>query len=85
MGILRVREAFSILSDPTGYVYTPGQLLDTEKHAAVIKKAPRGSLEPIEEFVSARAGVEQATAEPGEKRSLARPAKKAAPKSGGES
>lgn len=69
MAILRVREAFSFLSDPTGYVYTPGKLLDSVRDADVIKRAPRGYLEPIEDFMSpTHRSVEQATAEPGTKR-----------------
>jgi len=66
MGILRVKEAFSVLSDPSGHVYTPGELVDSD-HPHV-KVAGLGKFETVEAHVSARAGVEQATAEPGEKR-----------------
>jgi hypothetical protein len=73
--ILRVTKAFSVLSDPNGHVYTPGELVDSN-HPHV-KVAGLDHFETVEAHVSARsASVEQATAEPGEKRSLA---KKAAP------
>lgn len=81
MGILRVREAFSFLGDPSGYVYTPGQLVDTDARLwdgrLVVKVAGPGKFETVEAHVSARSGVEQATAEPGEKRTRSRAAKKA--------
>ena len=72
--ILRVTKAFSVLSDPNGHVYTPGELVDSS-HPHV--KGREGCFETVEAHVSARSGVEQATAEPGEKRSLAK--KTAAP------
>lgn len=78
--ILRVTKAFSVLSDPDGHVYTPGELVDAS-HPHV--KGREGNFETVEAHVSARAtrgGVESATAEPGEKRSLTSPAKKSAAK-----
>jgi hypothetical protein len=72
--ILRVTKAFSVLSDPTGHVYTPGELVDA-KHPHV--KGREDHFETVEAHVSARSvgGVEQTTAAPGEKRSVARPKK----------
>lgn len=64
--ILRVTKAFSVLSDPSGHVYTPGELVDSN-HPHV--KGREGHFETVEAHVSARSGVEQATAVPGEKRS----------------
>lgn len=75
--ILRVTKAFSVLSDPNCHVYTPGELVDSN-HPHV--KGREGHFETVEAHVSARtAGVEQATAAPGEKRSIA---KKTASKAG---
>jgi hypothetical protein len=77
--ILRVTQAFSVLSDPDGHVYTPGELVDAD-HPHV--KGREDHFETVEAHVTARAarrgGVEQATAAPGEKRSVSKPAKKAA-------
>lgn len=78
--ILRVTKAFSVLSDPDGHVYTPGELVDAD-HPHV--KGREDCFETVEAHVSARvarSGVEQATAAPGEKRSVST-AKKSAPKS----
>jgi len=75
MAILRVIEAFSVLSDPTGHVYTPGELVDSE-HPHVKVGGP-GKFETVEAHVQRRTGVEQATAEPGEKRSRSKPRKAA--------
>jgi hypothetical protein len=78
--ILRVTKAFSVLSDPDGHVYTPGELVDGD-HPHV--KGREDCFETVEAHVSARAargGVEQATAAPGEKRSVST-AKKSASKS----
>lgn len=75
--ILRVTKAFSVLSDPNGHVYTPGELVDAS-HPHV--KGRESHFETVEAHVSARtSGVEQATAAPGERRSVT---KKAAPKKG---
>ena len=75
--ILRVTKAFSVLSDPDGHVYTPGELVDGD-HPHV--KGREDCFETVEAHVQARsASVEQATAAPGEKRSVT--TKKAAPKS----
>lgn len=71
--ILRVTKAFSVLSDPNGHVYTPGELVDAN-HPHV--KGREDHFETVEAHVSARAGrggVEQATAAPGEKRSVSKP------------
>lgn len=77
--ILRVTKAFSVLSDPDGHVYTPGELVDAD-HAHV--KGREDCFETVEAHVQARsANVEQATAAPGEKRSVSPVAKKSAPKS----
>lgn len=72
--ILRVTKAFSVLSDPNGHVYTPGELVDAD-HPHV--KGRENHFETVEAHVSARSGVEQATAEPGSKRARSRAAKKA--------
>lgn len=77
--ILRVTKAFSVLSDPNGHVYTPGELVDAD-HPHV--KGRESHFETVEAHVSARsAGVESATSAPGEKRSVSRPAKPATKKS----
>jgi hypothetical protein len=66
--ILRVTKAFSVLSDPNGHVYTPGELVASD-HPHV--KGREDHFETVEAHVSARsAGVEQATAAPGERRSV---------------
>jgi hypothetical protein len=68
--ILRVTKAFSVLSDPDGHVYTPGELVDAA-HPHV--KGREDCFETVEAHVSARsANVEQATAAPGEKRSVSK-------------
>lgn len=72
--ILRVTKAFSVLSDPNGHVYTPGELVDSD-HPHV--KGREGHFETVEAHVSARSvGVEQATSAPGEKRSVTKRAAK---------
>jgi len=73
MAILRVIQAFSVLSDPTGHVYTPGELVDSE-HPHV-KVAGLGKFETVEAHVQRRSGVEQATAEPGRRRTRSKPSK----------
>jgi len=75
MAILRVIQAFSVLSDPTGHVYTPGELVDSD-HPHVKVGGP-GKFETVEAHVQRRSGVEQATAEPGERRSRSKPRKTA--------
>lgn len=72
--ILRVTKAFSVLSDPDGHVYTPGELVDS-KHPHV--KGREGHFETVEAHVSARFGVESAEDVPGQKRTRTRAAKKA--------
>jgi hypothetical protein len=78
--ILRVTKAFSVLSDPTGYVYTPGTLVDAN-HPHV--KGREAHFESVESNVAAssarRGGVEQATSAPGEKRSVSTAKKSTAP------
>jgi len=77
--ILRVTKAFSVLSDPNGHVYTPGELVDAS-HPHV--KGREDCFETVEAHVQARsAGVEQATAAPGEKRSVTKAAAKKAAQS----
>lgn len=74
--ILRVTKAFSVLSDPNGHVYTPGELVDSD-HPHV--KGREDHFETVEAHVSSRtAGVESATAAPGEKRSVTKRAAKKA-------
>ncbi len=76
--ILRVTKAFSVLSDPTGHTYTPGELVDAS-HPHV--KGRETNFETVEAHVSARSGrVEQATAAPGERRTRSRARKAAAKK-----
>ncbi len=75
--ILRVTQAFSVLSDPNGHVYTPGELVDAN-HPHV--KGREHMFETVEAHVSARAeGVEQATAAPGQKRTRTRAKKDETP------
>jgi len=71
--ILRVTQAFSVLSDPSGHVYTPGELVDAN-HPHV--KGREDHFETVEAHIIARSNVEQATAEPGARRTRTR-AKKA--------
>lgn len=73
MAILRVREAFTVLS--TGDHYEAGRLVDDSDPNI---KGRERHFEPVEAAASRRSSVEQATAEPGERRSL--PPQKAAPR-----
>lgn len=73
--ILRVTKAFSVLSDPNGHVYTPGELVDS-KHPHV--KGREDHFETVEAHVTARSGVESASADPGSKRTRSLPLKKSA-------
>lgn len=77
--ILRVTKAFSVLSDPNGHVYTPGELVDGD-HPHV--RGREGHFETVEAHVSARSGtaVESATSAPGERRERTRPSRKATKK-----
>jgi len=71
MAILRVTKAFGVLS--TGDVYAEGRLVDSsDPHV----KGREDHFETVEAHVIARAAVEQATAEPGARRTRTR-AKKA--------
>ena len=75
MGILRVRESFSAFNDPTGRIsYAAGELVDSGSWVA--KRHPH-LFEAVEAHVSARDGVEEATAAPGGRRTRTRAAKKA--------
>lgn len=71
MPILRVKEAFSVLSDPNGRVYTPGVLVNADDP---IVKGREVYFEPVEVAASRHAPVEQATAAPGERRSVTKKA-----------
>lgn len=75
MAVLRCTEAFAY-SGPQGVplVFTPGMLVD-DKDPAV--KGHEHWFEPVEVTAARAAGVEQATAGPGEKRTVTR-ARKAA-------
>lgn len=80
MSVLRVNQAFSVLSDPSGRVYVPGDLvLDSDP----IAKSHASYFEPVETVASRNAPVEQATAAPGERRSVTKKSatKKSAQKS----
>jgi len=71
MAILRVTKAFGVLS--TGDVYAEGRLVDSsDPHV----KGREDHFETVEAHIVARGGVEQATAEPGARRTRTR-AKKA--------
>lgn len=83
MPILRVKEAFSSLSDPSGRVYVPGQLVDADDP---IVKGREHHFEPVDVAAAAQAKsavslstgepVEAATAAPGERRSRTLPRKR---------
>jgi hypothetical protein len=89
MAIKRCVAAFAASVDGTPRMYTVGQLVDASDP---VIKGREGLFEDVETHMADKAArqaprVEQATAEPGEKRSVARPvAKKTAskpePKSG---
>lgn len=72
MAILRVREAFSVLGDPNGRVYTPGELVSADDPHV---KGREHMFETVEDHVATRAAssptgaVETATAAPGQRRS----------------
>lgn len=70
MAILRVKEPFSVDVDGSPRVFTAGQLVDSTNPAV---KGREHLFETIDEWMGQQpgaGGVEQATAAPGEKRSL---------------
>jgi len=74
MPILRVKESFSVLNDPTCRVYAAGDLVDSNDP---VVRGREAHFETVEAVAAKRAGiVEQATAAPGERRSLT-PSKRA--------
>lgn len=78
MATLRVKESFSLMSDPSGRVYCAGDLVDSSDP---VTKKREHLFEPAFDEADRRAksgSVETATAAPGEKRSVSpAPAKKA--------
>lgn len=78
MGVKRCKAAFVMYIDGRPRVFNPGALLD-ESDPVVVEHP--GSFEDVETYVSDRAAptVEQATADPSEKRSMRRPARKGTP------
>ena len=75
MAYLRCIAAFVDFRDGAVELYNPGRLVDG---ANPVVKGRESYFEPVEVAAARHAGVEQATAAPGEKRSVGRPAKKAA-------
>jgi len=62
-----VNQAFAILSDPSGRVYAPGDLvLSTDP----VVKGHEAYFEPVEAAAARRSPLEQATAPPGQRRSI---------------
>lgn len=82
MGVKRCKAAFVMYEGGRPRVFNPGALLDESD--PVVKEHP-GSFEDVETYVSDRAKppVEQATADPGEKRSVRRPARRETGKAAG--
>lgn len=77
MAIVRVRESFSAFGDPTGRIsYAAGELVDSGSWVA--KRHPH-LFEAVEAHVSARDGVEEATAAPNKRRSVTRARKTTPP------
>ncbi|MEU4133652.1 hypothetical protein [Streptomyces wuyuanensis] len=86
MAIKRCKASFAVMVNGAPRVVTAGQLVDDSDP---VVKGREANFEDVDTYVSERkARVEQATADPGEKRSVGRPAakktaapvKKAAPK-----
>lgn len=77
MAIKRCKASFAVIVNGAPRVVTAGQLVDDSDP---VVKGREASFEDVETYVSERkARVEQATADPGERRSVGRPpAKKAA-------
>lgn len=74
MGIKRCKAAFVVMDKGRPRMFNPGALVDD---ADPIVSAHPGNFEDVETYVSDRtaAPVEQATAEPGEKRARRQPAR----------
>ena len=72
MGVKRCKESFAIFVDGAPRMLAAGSLVDDGDQ--IVTDYP-ANFEDVESFVSSRsaAPVEQATAEPGEKRSLRKP------------
>ncbi|MER7953844.1 hypothetical protein [Streptomyces sp. NPDC096030] len=76
MAIKRCKASFAVVVNGAPRVVTAGQLVD---ESDPVVKGREGCFEDVETYVSERkARVERATAEPGEKRSVGRPAAKKA-------
>ena len=83
MGTLRCKEAFAVTdSDGAALVFAPGDLVDSKNKWV---KGRENHFEKVEAAAERKSRVEQATAAPGEQRSVTKPAKKtAAPKNADE-
>lgn len=76
MGTLRCKEAFAVTdSDGAALVFAPGDLVDSKNKWV---KGRENHFEKVEAAAERQSRVEQATAAPGEQRSVTRPAKKTA-------
>lgn len=76
MAIKRCKASFAVVVNGAPRVVTAGQLIDDSDP---VVKGREASFEDVETYVSERKSrVEQATADPGEKRSVGRPAAKKA-------
>lgn len=74
MSIKRCKASFAVIVNGAPRVVTAGQLVSDDDP---VVKGREANFEDVETYVSERkARVEQATADPGEKRSVARPAVK---------
>ncbi|MEU0393815.1 hypothetical protein ABZ208_13730 [Streptomyces sp. NPDC006208] len=74
MAIKRCKASFAVVMNGAPRVITAGQLVDSDDP---VIKGREASFEDVETYMSDRAArVEQATAEPGEKRSVSPPAAK---------
>lgn len=83
MATLRCREPFAADMDGVQRVVPAGTLLDSSDP---IVKGRENLFEPVDTFMARQSpDVEQATAAPGEKRSVGRPAKKTAARKAAES
>lgn len=76
MSVLRVTEAFTDFSQGRPEVYNPGRLVDSSDPVTKVK-GREGWFEPAEAAVARAAGVETATAAPGERRTRTAPRKRA--------
>ncbi|WP_412079041.1 hypothetical protein ACLF6K_37490 [Streptomyces xanthophaeus] len=76
MPIKRCKASFAASVNGTPHMFNVGQLVDADDP---VIKGREALFEDVETYMSARgAQVEQATAEPGDRRSVGRPAKKTA-------